>query len=74
MRPATATIPPISTDFSLMDCGSVVLLRPMTETAREWLVDNVVCDPPRLGEALKIKPRYASAIVQAIAREGFIFS
>ena len=82
MRPATASLSPISSpvlpspsvlgDFSLADHGSVVLLRPMTETACDWLVDNVVCDPPRIGEVLRIQPRYASAILHAILREGFV--
>ena len=58
-------------DFTLADSGSVILLRPITEAARDWLVDNVVCDPPRLGEALAVQPRYAEAIVEAIVLEGF---
>ena len=80
MSKATASISPIASpvlpgllgDFSLADHGSIVLLRPMTETACDWLLDNVVCDPPRIGEVLRIQPRYASAILHAILREGFV--
>ena len=49
--------------------GSIVLVRPLTDAAREWIEENVEADAQRLGESLAVERRYARAILLALRDE-----
>lgn len=51
------------------DGGSIVLVRPLTDAAREWIEENVEIDAQWLGESLAVERRYARAILLALRDE-----
>lgn len=53
--------------------GSIVLLRPLTETGREWLAANIAEDAQTLGEAIAVEPRYVGDILNGMAEAGLRF-
>lgn len=48
------------------DHGTVVILRPVSDTARDWLEENV--GAPGEGGVWRCEPRMAQDILQAAAR------
>ena len=54
------------------DLGSICLLRPVTDAAREWLDENVDPDAQWLGAAVAIELRYVAPIVDAMQDEGLV--
>lgn len=66
------TIPapePVGTDARVENHGSVLLVRPLTDTAREWLKTNT--DGTWFGGALAVEPRYACNLVAGMREQGF---
>jgi hypothetical protein len=63
------------TDFCIADHGSIVTIRPVSETARQWLDDNVASEPWQwLGGALCAEHRFACDLIDEIATSGFEIS
>jgi len=63
------------TDFHIVVHGSILLIEPLSEAAREWLDDNVVSEPWQwLGGALCTDHRIGGNLVAEIAAAGFDFS
>ncbi len=61
------------TDFRLIDAGSILLLAPLADAAREWVNENIGADngyQPYYPTVL-IERRYLPAIVEEILSEGF---
>ena len=59
-------------DFSISDQGSIFLIRPLNEAARQWLDENVVSEPWQWVEgALCVETRFASDLVLEIEEAGF---
>ena len=56
-------------DFSLVDHGSIVLLRPHTDAARDWVADNIGCSAEWAG-GIVIEPRYVTSIVYGMEEAG----
>ena len=48
--------------------GSIVLLRPMNDEAREWLTNNV--QEYRWGLAFVVEPRYVGPILEGFSEAG----
>ena len=61
-----------SSDFSLRDEGSILLLTPRTESAREWIDTHVGPDNgfQPLYPTLVIEPRFAGAILEGVRQSG----
>lgn len=57
-------------DFQVEDHGSLILLRPMTEAAEQWVADFIPAEAIRFGEAVVVEPRYISNIVHGISGDG----
>lgn len=58
-------------DLDVESHGSIVLLRPRSETAEEWL--RTKCDAPSwawMGGALAVEPRMLDAIVAGARADG----
>ena len=57
-------------DFHLADHGSVVLLTPRTDAARDWVEDNLPDDVQMLGNGIAIEGRYVGDILTGIECDG----
>ncbi len=59
-------------DFLFYDHGSVWLMFPQNDGAREYAVDVLAEDSPMHGAGYAIEPRYVADIVTALQDDGFI--
>lgn len=57
-------------DFELEDHGTVGLIRPLTDAAREWCEEHLPEDAQMFGTAYAVEPRYAMDIVQGFTGDG----
>jgi hypothetical protein len=59
-------------DFTAIDQGSIVMLRPNTDAAREWLDENVESESWQWqGPFLCMDARMAQPLIEGIEAEGF---
>jgi hypothetical protein len=57
-------------NFMVSDEETVVFITPISETARQWVDENLSLEPWQwLGEGFGIEHRYADEIIQAMAEE-----
>lgn len=63
-----------SHDFQLQNEGSIVLLRPLTKIAKEWIEENLAPDVQMFGNAAAIEPRYLEEILHGILQDGLCIS
>lgn len=62
-------------DIRFEDHGSVVLVRPLTDAAREWIDENVQQEGWQwFGGALGVDARYAWALREAAAFNGLVLA
>ena len=61
-------------DFAVQNEGSIVLVRPLNESAREHVEGNVQADAQWFGGALVVEHRFAADLLQALYNEGFVLS
>jgi len=60
-------------DFQITDQGTVFLIRPLDETARQWLNENVVSEPWQWVQgALCVEARFARDLIIEIEQAGFV--
>lgn len=60
------------TDFTLIDCGSIMLLRPWNDSARSWIHEYVGAEPWQwFGACLAIERRYVATLVAGFLGDGF---
>lgn len=57
-------------DFSVHNHGSIFLLRPHTERARNWISEHIPHDAYAFGEAVVVEHRYIAEIVRGIRTDG----
>jgi hypothetical protein len=50
--------------------GSLYLVRPVGEEAREWLNENIAEDAAYFGGALAVEPRYIEALLEGAQYDG----
>ena len=63
---------PDMSDFQIADQGSILLFRPLTEAARQWLDENVVAEPWQWVQgALCVEARFALDLIIEIEEAGF---
>ena len=59
-------------DFQITHQGSIFLIRPLNEAARQWLDENVVSEPWQWVEgALCVETRFARDLLIEIEEAGF---
>ena len=59
-------------DLQITDQGSIFLIRPLNDAARQWLGENVVSEPWQWVEgALCVETRFARDLVIEIEEAGF---
>lgn len=59
-----------SADFDFTNQGSICLLTPLTEDAKNWVTDFLPDDAMRWGAAVVIEPRYVGPILESIENDG----
>lgn len=57
-------------DFTIENCASVILLRPLTPVAKQWLTDHMPDDAQYFGDAVAIEPRYLEDVVDGLTNDG----
>jgi len=57
-------------DVNIESHGSLVLIRPLTEAASDWLDENISEDAQHFGGAVVVEPRYVEAIVEGMQNDG----
>lgn len=57
-------------DFVIEDNGSIILLRPITEAAKEWIEEHLPEDRMYFGNAVVVEPRYIADIASGIEADG----
>lgn len=61
-------------DFDFADHGSVTILTPLSEAAREWCSEYLPGDATRWGaDGYVIEPRYVAPILSGINQAGLIW-
>ena len=58
-------------DYSIEDHGSVFLVFPQNEDAKENLINNVSNEVPFLGDAMAVEPRFIAHLVEIFNNEGW---
>src|SRR2546429_6001289 len=59
---------PLMSDFQITDQGSIFLIRPLNEAARQWLDENVVAEPRQWVQgALSVEARLARHPLSEVA-------
>jgi hypothetical protein len=73
-HPASTEITDMS-DFQIADQGTIFLIRPLNEAARQWLDENVVSEPWQWVQgALCVEARFARDLIIEIEEAGFEIS
>lgn len=64
---------PVSPDFLIENHGSIYLLRPTNDSAREFLAESVDPDNSQwFGGALVVEHRYIGPLVDNLREDGFV--
>lgn len=73
---AAAVAQPIAEvgQFQLENHGSLFLVRPLNDAAREWLQRTAPEDAQFMGEAMAVEPRYVQGVTDAIEADGGVVS
>jgi hypothetical protein len=59
------------TDFLIINHGSIVTFKPLTEEAEAWCEEKLVGDDVMwFGGAVVVEPRYAEPIMEGIVADG----
>jgi hypothetical protein len=62
-------------DVSIELHGTIVLIRPLTPQASEWIEENVfIEDWQRFGGAVACEPRYVEPLAIGLHEQGFTFA
>lgn len=61
-------------DFRVENHGSVCLLKPVTQAAKDWVGDHLPDDAQWFGGGVAIEPRYLDAILSGIDDEGLTYA
>jgi hypothetical protein len=61
-------------DVQVHDAGSIVLLAPLTDTARDWFIEHLPEDCPTIGVNYAIERRYVGDILEGINEAGMRLS
>jgi hypothetical protein len=61
-------------DYLFTNHGSICLLQPLTERAKDWLDENIASEHMYWAGALVIEPRYVDNLVIALRDTGLTIS
>jgi hypothetical protein len=63
---------PTEPDFFVENHGSIFLLRPLTESAREWIEERLPENRMTFGSAVVVEHRYIVDIVRGVQADGLV--
>lgn len=66
-------LPKALPDFRIENHGSILLVRPLTDEAKEWLQNTAPEDAQFMGEAMAVEHRYIDGVVDAARADGLTF-
>jgi hypothetical protein len=68
-------VPPSQLDFIVEDHGSIILLKPVTAGAREWVEENIGEDNGYQGlwTTVTLEGRYLAPILEGISQAGLLW-
>jgi hypothetical protein len=58
-------------DFGVANHGTIFLLAPYSEAAREWCKNHIPADAQTFGDSIVIEHRYIQPIARGIVEDGF---
>ena len=61
---------PSQADVEVIDHGTIVLFRPLTDACRAWIDDNVEEEAMWFGGALAVEHRYAPYLIEGMVDNG----
>jgi predicted thioesterase len=61
----------MTTDFGVRCEGTIWVLTPLNDAAREWIKDNLPSDATTWGSSIIVEHRYMDAIREGIREDGF---
>ena len=64
----------MTADFLVAYDGSLSLVTPVTQAAREWIDAHVPEDAPWCGPSLAVAPRYLDALLEGMEEDGLTVS
>jgi len=57
-------------DFNVLGGGTVYLLQPNTDAARDWLREHISEEAQTLGESVAVEHRYIRSLIEGIRNDG----
>lgn len=57
------------TDFHFFDHGSIVILKPVSALAQDWVDEHIGDDAQLFGGGVVIEPRYAGDILDGVVAD-----
>lgn len=60
----------MNSDFEVNDCGSIMILQPMTEAAQTWSETHLPSDKLMFNGGVVVEPRYIADLVEGIQGDG----
>jgi hypothetical protein len=60
-----------TTDFSVLNQSSIFLLTPNSESAKEWVDENIDSEAMWWGNSVVVEHRYIRDIVDGLLNDGF---
>jgi len=61
-------------DVHVRNCGSIFLLTPLTEAARQWIKEHIPEDATWFGASLVVEHRYVEDILNGMSSEALALS
>jgi len=61
-------------DFHVEDSYTLILLRPMTPSAREWIGEHISADAMKFGDAVVVEHRFVGDLLIGIQDDGLTFA
>ena len=69
-QPSVSPVDDAQCDFWVQNHGSIYLLIPQTDAAKEWVEDNLPDDAQTFGAGIVVEHRYIYDIVNGIRGDG----
>jgi hypothetical protein len=63
-----------SCDVLVQDEGTIVLVRPVSAAARDWITQNVDPDAFWFGGGLVVEHRYVAPLIEGMSAAGLVLS
>jgi len=65
--------PGLGLDFSGQDSGSIILLQPLTNNARNWTEERLPEDAQYFGDSVVIERKYFADVLRGLVDDGLTF-